>query len=403
MTSRTILVSDGEQRAALAVVRSLGRAGHRVFTCSSRGRSIAGASRYCRAEAKVSDALANPAAYIADLTALVRTWQPDVLIPITDASLLAVLSARERFGGICIPFPDIETFRRVSDKALVLQTAPQFGIGVPEQWSLASPDALMALPADSLPFPLVLKPSRSVPVNGRQRMKFSVRYAADPQELEAQLGQFDAAAYPILLQAHLRGPGIGVFLLLWEGATIAVFSHRRIREKPPSGGVSVYAESIPADPELVRRSQSLLSRFGWQGVAMVEYKLDAASGTPHLMEINGRFWGSLQLAVDAGVDFPRLLIAAATGEHPSPVLQYRPGVRTRWWWGDVDHLLARLRQQEKGSGPLIDAASKWRAVRDFFSLWRPGDHNEILRLSDPRPFGRETVEWFRGIKWFRGW
>ncbi len=46
---------------------------------------------------------------------------------------------------------------------------------------------------------------------------------------------------------------------------------------------------------------------------MVEFKADARTGTPYLMEINGRFWGSLQLAIDAGVDFPAILVAAALG------------------------------------------------------------------------------------------
>ena len=68
--------------------------------------------------------------------------------------------------------------------------------------------------------------------------------------------------------------------------------------------MSVYRESVAADPDLVRRSRALLDAFGWCGVAMVEYKLDERTGTPYLMEVNGRFWGSLQLAIDAGVDFP---------------------------------------------------------------------------------------------------
>jgi predicted ATP-grasp superfamily ATP-dependent carboligase len=188
-----------------------------------------------------------------------------------------------------------------------------------------------------------------------------------------------------------------VFLLVWEGRTLAVFSHRRIREKPPWGGVSVYAESIAADPWLVRRSEALLTYFGWKGVAMVEYKLDAPGGTPHLMEINGRFWGSLQLAVDAGVDFPRLLVAAAMGDNPPAVTQYQIGVRGRWWWGDVDHLLTQLRRSRKGVAPSFEERSRWRAVRDFLTVWRPGDHNEVLRLRDPRPFLRETIEWFKGL------
>ncbi len=126
---------------------------------------------------------------------------------------------------------------------------------------------------------------------------------------------------------------------------------------------------------------------------MIEYKLDAATGTPYLMEVNGRFWGSLQLAIDSGVDFPTLLIEAAMGERPSPVTHYRKGVRSRWWWGDVDHLLARLRRTDAELSLPPGLPSRLAALRDFFTLWRPGDRNEVLRLSDPAPFFRETIEW----------
>ena len=66
---------------------------------------------------------------------------------------------------------------------------------------------------------------------------------------------------------------------------------------------------------------------------MVEYKRDSATGQPYLMEVNGRFWGSLQLAIDSGVDFPRILVACALGEHGQQMPSYRVGVRSRWWWG----------------------------------------------------------------------
>lgn len=394
--SGTVLVTDGEQRAALAVVRSLGRAGYNVCACSSRGRSLAGASRYCRREARVADALKDPLAFLADVIALVRTWRVDVLIPVSEAALLSILPAREHFGATRIPFADADTFGRVSDKELVLRAAPHCGIGVPEQWILASPKAHAGLDPDALAFPLVIKPSRSIEERDGRRSKLTVRYAADQRQLSAQLRRVDASAYPLLLQRRVRGPGVGVFLLLWGGRTIAVFSHRRIREKPPSGGVSVYRESIPADPTLVERSRTLLEHFGWQGVAMVEYKLDEASGVPYLMEINGRFWGSLQLAIDAGVDFPALLLSAAAGKTPQPVLQYRTGLRSRWWWGDVDHLLARLRLTSNQLESPGNGGGKLQALRDFLVLWRPGDRNEVLRLKDPRPFFRETIDWFRG-------
>lgn len=394
--SGTVLVTDGEQRAALAIVRSLGRAGYNVCACSARGRSLAGASRHCRREARVADALADPRTFLADVMALVRTWSVDILIPVSEAALLSILPARERFEATRIPFADADTFGRVSDKELVLRAAPHFGIGVPEQWTLACPEAHIGLDPDALAFPLVIKPSRSIEERDGQRSKVSVRYAADQRQLQMQVAELDASAYPLLLQRRVRGPGVGVFLLLWDGRTVAVFSHRRIREKPPSGGVSVYRESIPADPALVERSRALLEHFGWQGVAMVEYKLDEVSGVPYLMEINGRFWGSLQLAIDAGVDFPSLLLSAAAGESPEPVLQYRTGLRSRWWWGDVDHLLARLRTTSNQLESRGNGGGKLRAVRDFLVLWRPGDRNEVLRLNDPGPFLRETIDWFRG-------
>ena len=42
----------------------------------------------------------------------------------------------------------------------------------------------------------------------------------------------------------------------------------------------------------------------YTGVAMVEFKVNAKTGEFVLIEINGRFWGSLPLAVAAGANFP---------------------------------------------------------------------------------------------------
>jgi predicted ATP-grasp superfamily ATP-dependent carboligase len=128
---------------------------------------------------------------------------------------------------------------------------------------------------------------------------------------------------------------------------------------------------------------------------MVEYKMEARTGTPYLMEINGRFWGSLQLAIDAGVDFPNLLLALSHGQSPAPITEYRIGVRNRWWWGDVDHLLARFMKSDEELALPPDRISRWRALGQFLRR-RRGDHNEILRSDDPKPFLRETLNWVRG-------
>lgn len=388
-----MLVTDAGQRSALAIVRSLGRAGHRVYVSAGRAHSLAGASRYSRGEVVVADALSEPARFLHDIRAAVGRWGIDTLIPVTEPSLLAILPAAGEFSGVQIPFADAETFRRVSNKPLLLETAARFGIAVPAQQVLECSSDRAGLGLQSLTFPVVVKPARSVAEGGSgTRTKLSVQHAADASELARVLDAMDDSAYPLLLQQRIVGPGVGVFLLLWDGEPVAVFSHRRLREKPPSGGISVYCESIAADPALVARSRALLEHFGWRGVAMVEYKIDARTGTPYLMEVNGRFWGSLQLAVDAGVDFPALLLAAAAGAHPEHGASYRVGVRSRWWWGDIDHLWARMRRSATELALPPGSPTRWQAVRDFLRVTR-GDRNEIFRPDDPRPFFRESVNW----------
>jgi len=131
----------------------------------------------------------------------------------------------------------------------------------------------------------------------------------------------------------------------------------------------------------------LLHSVGWEGVAMVEFKRSAASGESYLMEVNGRFWGSLQLAVDAGVDFPRMLIDMLLKRPFMGTPPYRIGVRARWFWGDFEYLWTRLRRRrqnlhlpanEQGRG-------RWSILRDVLRI-RRHERIEELQISDPMPF-----------------
>lgn len=390
--NRSVLVTDGEQRAALAVVRSLGGAGCTVHVCSERGRSLAGASRFCQTDSVAPNPLTDPTGFARAVGVLVRELKADVLVPISEPALLAVVETAEQFPGTLIVAPRLHAFEEICNKALVLDRAAECGIAVPRQVALADPHDPAA---SAVVFPVALKPSRSIGERRGQRVKTSVRYASDRVELDSVLAEFDAAAFPVLAQQRIVGPGIGVFLLRWEGRILAQFAHRRLREKPPSGGVSVYRESIALDPELFDRSCRLLESFDWSGVAMVEYKIQAETGVPYLMEINGRFWGSLQLAVDSGVDFPVLLLAAASGKPRPAVHRWKVGVRSRWWWGDVDQLLTRLRRSRADLNLPPEEPGRFRALLAFLRVWWPGDRNEVLKFGDAGPFARESIDWFR--------
>jgi predicted ATP-grasp superfamily ATP-dependent carboligase len=383
----TVLVTDGEQRASLAVVRSLGRAGRRVIVASARRHPLAGASRYASHVIRAPDPLATPEAFTEALVAASHQWRPDVVLPMTDAALRALLPAREALIGI-IPFGPAEVVRRAGDKPAVLHLADTLGIHVPRQTVISRPDQGLAAEMASVTWPVIVKPARSVSEAPAGPIKLGVMWARDPDHLGAVLHSLPAPAFPVLLQERINGPGTGVFLLRWGGRTVATFVHERVREKPPSGGVSVCSVSAPMDRGLVAQAEALVAALEWQGPAMVEFKRDAATGIPYLMEINGRFWGSLQLAIDSGVDFPGLLVDAALGRLPASPPTWRTGVQMRWWWGEVDHLISRLRHSRVAGV----RSSRFEAVRTFLIPGR-GTRNEVLRWDDPWPALRETIDW----------
>jgi predicted ATP-grasp superfamily ATP-dependent carboligase len=354
--------------------------------------SLAGASRAARHVVVVPDALATPAEFASAVAHVVREQKIRVVLPMTDAAMLALLGTRGDLAPAVIPCPPLEAFRAISDKAALTDVAGRLGIAVPRQRVLASAADAAAVSRE-VRYPVVIKPARSVADAASGRAKFSVRHAATAEQCVDVARALPAEAFPALVQERIVGPGTGVFLLLWNGEVVASFAHERLREKPPAGGVSVYSRSVPLPADLLEQSVALLRSFGWCGVAMVEYKRDAATGTPYLMEVNGRFWGSLQLAIDAGVDFPTLLVECALGEPIAAPPAYRVGARSRWWWGDVDHLVARLRRSDAALNLPPGSPSRARAVWDFLTASLPGARDAVWRWTDPGPFGVETRNW----------
>src|SRR5690606_41935304 len=111
-----VLVTDGDERAALAVVRSLGRAGYAVHVCSTRVRSLAGASRYCMSEERAPDPLRAPGDFVDALEQYARRVGARVLLPMSEASVLAVLADRERVRDMCNPIPDAAAIKHEAEQ-----------------------------------------------------------------------------------------------------------------------------------------------------------------------------------------------------------------------------------------------------------------------------------------------
>lgn len=390
---KNILILDASQRSALAATRSLGKKGYTVFTADTRRLTISGASKFSLKSFVYPDPALEEQGFIKNIVKLVERLNIDIILPMTEVSTNVVLRNNASFEKVKIPLCDYDTFNRISDKYELFLTAQKLNIPIPEtRFCDNAQDALSII--DELEFPVVVKPNRSrIFING-DWISTSVKYAKTAEELKNVFSEFDYLAdNPFLIQEYIEGTGQGFFALYDHGEKKVHFSHRRIREKPPSGGVSVLSESVEVDPYIKELSVKLLDHYQWHGVAMVEFKVDI-NGKPYLMEINGRFWGTLQLAIDAGIDFPCYLVCQATGsriEYPS---SYRVGIKSRWLLGDLDHLLLVLKQNKL---PNSLSVSKLATIARFFKLWDKNTAFEVNRIKDIRPFIIEMWLYFMAL------
>jgi predicted ATP-grasp superfamily ATP-dependent carboligase len=390
-----VLVTDGDNRAALAITRSLGRKGHKVIVGEKSMPSLASVSHYSSEGWVYPDPLRRPDDFLDELLRTVKEKKIEVLLPVTEITTGLVTENAATFDGLCrLPFPDSDAFRTASNKLEMVRLAERIGVPVPATLVLEKEGSDLGT-MGGLSYPVVVKPHRSRIRTGTGWQATTVSYARDPKELAFLLGKAGAWEYPVLLQERIPGPGIGVFACYQNGKMVSLFGHRRIREKPPSGGVSVLRESIPVSPQARMFTEKLLDHLKWHGVAMVEFKMDERDGVPKLMEINGRFWGSLQLAIDAGVDFPDILVRIADGETVAPNFAYKEGVKSRWFWGDADSLLMLLLKDRKSLHLPDGHPGRVRSVVEFLRVFGKNLHFEIESLSDIRPALHETSRWFR--------
>jgi len=386
----SVLVLDGQTNQALACVRSLGRAGCDVLVAATRNRPLAAWSRFCRGRFKLRGE--TPAAFQA-LRAWATARHITMVLPLTERSCVLCNLDREVWeqAGITVACPPDAVLRRAFDKAITIEAARACGVSVPPtRMPTSMNDAHAAV--QELGFPCVVKSRFSNAWNGTQFLADpGTGYVRDASELERAItAHRQADSWPVL-QAFVPGQGKGVFALFDHGRAVAWFAHERLRDVRPSGSGSSLRSSAALDPRLLGPAERLLTDMQWHGPAMVEFRDDGVH-PPYLMEVNGRFWGSLQLAVSAGADFPQWWLSIVRGRPVERRTNYVTGVTVRWLWGDVKrflYILAGAPSGYPGRYPSIG-----QGLRELFGRQPPGTHLEAWDPDDRWP---AVGEWVQGI------
>jgi len=388
---KKLLVLDANQRSALAITRSLGKRGLSVVTADYIEPALAAASGYAAGSFSYVDPTSDPIRFLKEIRENVHRLGVDIVIPASDITTMLLVGHPEYVGPARLACPSAESYEQLTDKQRLLALASSFGLSVPSTQAAYSATQITSA-ATEFGYPLVLKPSRSRYLKGGRIVSTGVRIVNTARQLATTLNHLDwLGDIPCLVQKYIPGTGAGVFAICGPDGPHAWFAHRRLREKPPAGGVSVLSECTSIDPVMREGAEQLLAAAKWFGVAMIEFRV-AVDGTPYLMEVNGRFWGSLQLAIDCGIDFPWLLYELVNGNTPSIPLTYPTGRRLRWLLGDVDNLLLQLRDDRLGAG------GKLRSIGEFLRTFLgPACRQEVFRWSDSGPGLREARQWFGSL------
>lgn len=391
-----VLILDANHRSALAATRSLGAKGIWVVVADEISKTLAGASRFCKESFVYTSPYTAPEHFITDIQRESRRRGIDIILPMTEISTYLVLKHSQDFRNISLPFVNFETFDSFNNKASLFRIAQNININISKTYFVYKQEDLVDV-YPKLSFPIVLKPYQSRILLDNHWVNASVKYASSISDIEKNIEQYEFfRQHPFLLQEYIHGTGQGLFALYDHGRPLAFFAHKRLREKPPSGGVSVLSESVSVDPRIYALGRKLLDHAKWHGVAMVEFKV-TPDGTPYLMEVNARFWGSLQLAIDAGVDFPWLLYQLATGKSPEQISHYRVGMRNRWLLGDWVALCMLLLNHKTTT--TATHSEKLRSILEFLRFVQPNMRYEINRWNDLGPCLRELQYYlWRGEK-----
>ncbi len=332
----SILILDGDRKNSLAIVRHLGKTKKYILDVVSYNKhSIAFYSTYTAKKHLTANPAKDPEQFLKDILTILSEKRYVTILPVSYISYQICAANKEKIQQHThITISSYENIRLASSKVATYDLAEKIGVPYPKVFHLSSLDDIHNLQPE---YPCVIK----APFEAGKNI---VEYASNNSDLirkyHSVCKNHDFKGVLPIVQKYIHGEGVGFFAFYKDGVCKNAFIHRRIREYPVTGGASTVAESFQNE-QIEKDGRKILDHLKWEGVAMVEFKKDDTTGIYNLMEINAKFWGSLDLALTAGVNFPQMLIDNALNKDISPVETIK-NIRFQWVLnGDLFNIMER--------------------------------------------------------------
>lgn len=365
-----VLLTYGWVRSSYAVLRNLTLHGVEVFVADSFKSGMCQSSRLKQGFDQYVSHYADEQAFVDGIVEIVERRKIDLIFPShNETEVLA--RHRDRLPAKAqVLLPGYLHCAAFNNKATAYELARDAGVPVPARFDytdIADLDAQLAATEVSR-FVIKLLTGNS---------SKGVFYADSANDVVARVAdlieEFELAGDRLpQVEEYVEGEGWGSSILFWEGKKVAGFTHRRLREKIATGGTSTLREAA-SHPEMEAATERLFSSIGWHGLAMGEFKVCPRTGKFWFIEVNPRLWGSLPLAVAAGMEFPYLAYVCATlgadeARRMAAESEVTLGWRNRWLLGDLTVALGKFARLELREGYAALFGADANGTDDLF--WR---------------------------------
>jgi protein-tyrosine-phosphatase/predicted ATP-grasp superfamily ATP-dependent carboligase len=323
----------------------------------------------------------NGAQWVRDFRELLDGLQCGVVIPCDERSLLPLHFHRHRFADCRLAPPEPRALEVLFDKWATRDLAQSLGIAVAAGRLLRSDERPATLIAE-FGLPLLLKPRRSYSMDDLAR-RHDVAICADERAVAEGLRRIGTGGF---VEQFFDGRAAGVSILAVDGRVEATLQHQRLHEL--AGGGSSYRESVPVSPELERACGKMVAALRYTGLAMFEFRIRGAGREWILLEVNARPWGSLPLAVAAGLDLPFLWYRSLIGKMAPTSTYGRVGLRARNLSLDLDYVRTR---ELTACGPAERLRRVIRYAAGYGPLATGRESLDSWAFDDPAPGFRELA------------
>lgn len=358
---RPIITTNTDDHIGLTVVRSLGKNNIDFQVVSNTKNTLAWYSRYCN----------NKCIGRYDLDFFSKLSKEDIVFPMLEDTML--LLAKNKSKLHCqLGYSDFETLQKATDKSLLIQHAIEHKIPCPKTFFITKPGDIKECIPD-VEFPAILKPSKGA--GGK-----AICSVDSPELLREIADKYLKKNDAFLLQEKIP------FTTKYTIGTICNSEHelkrvcviKELRNYPVETGQACYVETVN-EPGLVNMAENLLKSLNFVGIADIDLVIDSRDNQPKLMEINPRFWGSMQVAINAGVDFPNLLYTMFKEGDIEKSLSYKTGIRCRYVFSNDLRRLITIMQSDYSN------EYKRKALRDFL-IFPKDDRYYVYSHDDIIPF-----------------